>query len=383
MRKAGKVGLWLVLLASVSVPLPALAQESPPPEVPGRVESDPQLAAASKAWHDAWRANVETHLRSVAARGTPRDLLIVGWLWPMQYDEAGRPGAAPWRLARGWIEAAYSASRGDDPLVDWALLNACAKTEAGCDREMLLERMTAADPGNAEPWLTRYSDAVQRNDTVAAERYWQAATGATRYRSRANETGLLMAGTLRQVPMPPLDPALAAAIGEDFMLGRAATPQDMPDVVVMAMHAAVAIPALHPLTQRCRAQVGHLPADTLSACKRLYTLLADDTSTLLFPAIALPRLVEWADSDAEREAARERLRQFAWVHDSVMQLYQRPAHARRLPEDYIDVFLRDGELAAMRHQLKINGIAAEPPPGWQSDTPQYRPVLTGSPAAAR
>lgn len=70
MRKAGKVGLWLVLLASVSVPLPALAQESPPPEVPGRVESDPQLAAASKAWHDAWRANVETHLRSVAARGT-------------------------------------------------------------------------------------------------------------------------------------------------------------------------------------------------------------------------------------------------------------------------------------------------------------------------
>ena len=93
--------------------------------------------------------------------------------------------------------------------------------------------------------------------------------------------------------------------------------------------------------------------------------------------------MEWADSDAEREAARERLRQFAWVHDSVMQLYQRPAHARRLPEDYIDVFLRDGELAAMRHQLKINGIAAEPPPGWQSDTPQYRPVLTGSPAAAR
>lgn len=383
MRKAGRVGLWLVLLASVPVSFPALAQEGPPPEVPGRVESDPQLAAASKAWHDAWRANVETHLRSVAARGTPRDLLVAGWLWPMQYDEAGRPGAASWQLARGWIQAAYSASRGDDPRVDWALLNACAKTDAGCDREVLLERVTAADPGNAEPLLTRYSDAVQRNDTVSAERYWQAATRATRYRSRANETGLLMAETLRQIPMPPLDPALAAAIGEDFMLGRAATPQDMPDAVVMAMNAAIAIPALHPITQRCRAQVGRLPADILSACKRLYTLLADDTSTLLFPAISLPRLVEWADTDAERDVARERLRRFAWVYESTMQLYQRPPATRRMPEDYIDVFLRDGELAAMQRQLEANGIAILPPVGWQPDDPQYRAALTGTPAATR
>ncbi|WP_062358185.1 hypothetical protein [Pseudoxanthomonas mexicana] len=383
MRKPGKVGLWLVLMASVSVPLPALAQEGPPPEVPGRVESDPQLAAASKAWHDVWRANVETHLRSIAARGTPRDLLVAGWLWPMQYDEAGRPEAASWRLARGWVQAAYAASRGDDPLVDWALLNACAKTDAGCDREVLLERLAVADPGNAEPLLTHYSDAVQRNDTVSAERYWQAATSATRYRSRANETGLLMAEMLRQVPMPPLDPALAAAIGEDFMLGRAATPHDMPDVVVMAMHAATAIPTLHPLTQRCRAQVGQLPADTLSACKRIHTLLADDTSTLLFPAIALPRLVEWADTDAERDAARERLRRFAWVYERTMQLYQRPADTRRMPEDYIDVFLRDGELAAMRRQLEANGIATLPPAGWQPDNPQYRAALTGSPAATR
>lgn len=383
MRKAGRVGLWLTLLASVSVSLPALAQEGPPPEVPGRVESDPQLAAASKAWHDAWRANVETHLRSVAARGTPRDLLVAGWLWPMQYDEAGRPAAASWQLARGWIQAAYSASRGDDPLVDWALLNACAKTDARCDREVLLERVIAADPGNAEPLLTRHADAVQRNDTVSAEWYWQAATRATRYRSRANETGLLMAETLRQIPMPPLDPALAAAIGEDFMLGRAATPHDMPDAVVMAMNAAIAIPALHPITQRCRAQVGRLPAHTLSACKRLYTLLADDTSTLLFRAISLPRLVEWADTDAERDVARERLRGFAWVHESTMQLYQRPADARRMPEDYIDVFLRDGELAAMQRQLEANGIAILPPVGWQPDDPQYRAALTGTPAATR
>ncbi|MBL8257820.1 MAG: hypothetical protein JNJ62_14555 [Pseudoxanthomonas mexicana] len=385
MRKAGKVGLWLVLMASVSVPLPALAQEGPPPEVPGRFESDPQLAAASKAWHDAWRANVETHLRSVAARGTPRDLLVAGWLWPLEDDTSRQQASGSlWKpQAREWIQAAYAASTGDDPLVDRTLLDACATTGATCDRGLLLQRLMTAVPGNAEPILAAHYDALQRKNMVAAERYWQAAAGATHYRSRINDLGLLMVTTLRQVRTPPLDPVLAAAIGEDFMLGRAVTPRDMADTMVMAINAAIAMPTLHPITQRCRAQVGQLPADTLSACKRIHTLLADDTSTLLFPAIALPRLVEWADTDAERDAARERLRRFAWVYESTMQLYQRPADARRMPEDYIDVFLHDGELAAMRRQLDANGIATLPPAGWQPDNPQYRAALTGSPAATR
>ena len=81
MRTTMQVCTWLVLMASVLAPSLSLAQDGPPPEVPGRVESDPQLAAASRAWHDAWRANVEAHLRTVAARGTPRDLLVAGWLW--------------------------------------------------------------------------------------------------------------------------------------------------------------------------------------------------------------------------------------------------------------------------------------------------------------
>lgn len=372
MRMTMQVGVWLVLMASVLAPSPAPAQEGPPPEVPGRVESDPQLAAASRAWHDAWRANVEAHLRTVAARGTPRDLLVAGWLWPRSDDDADTH-------ARAWLQAAHAASRGDDPLVDWALLDACATNGARCDRGLLLQRLMAADPGNAEPLLTAYDDAVERRDMAAAERYWQAAAAATHYRAHFNDIGLLMATSLRQVPAPPLDPALAAAIGEDLGLGRAATPQDMADTTVLAINAAIAIPTLHPITQRCRAQVGALPADARTACKRIYTLLAADDSIMIGPAIALPQLVQWADGDVEREAARERLRQFAWVYENVMQLYQRPATARHLPADYVDVFLRDGELAAMRHQLQANGIAGEPPAGWLPARAEHRALLTGTP----
>ena len=375
MRKAMQAGTWLVLMASLFASSAPFAQEGPPPEVPGRVESDPQLAAASKAWHDAWRANVEAHLRTVAARGTPRDLLVAGWLWPRSDDDADIQ-------ARAWVQAAYAASAGADPLVDWALLDACTTNGASCDRRLLLQRLMAADPGNAELLLTAYHDAVQRKDMPAAERYWQAAANATHYRAHFSDVGLLMATTLRQVPAPPLDSALAAAIGEDFGIGRAVTPRDMADVAVMAINAAIAIPTLHPITQRCRAQVGSLPADVRAACKRIYTLLAADGSIVIGPAIALPQLVQWADSDIERDAARERLRRFAWVYENVMQLYQRPSTARHLPGDYVDVFLRDGELAAMRHQLQANGIAGEPAADWLPDHPDYRALLTGNPPTA-
>ena len=111
MRMTMQAGMWLMLMASMLAPSLSLAQDGPPPEVPGRVESDPQLAAASRAWHDAWRANVEAHLRTVAVRGTPRDLLVAGWLWPRSDDDADTQ-------ARAWLQAAHAASTGDDPLVD-------------------------------------------------------------------------------------------------------------------------------------------------------------------------------------------------------------------------------------------------------------------------
>ncbi|WP_299344896.1 hypothetical protein [uncultured Pseudoxanthomonas sp.] len=384
MRTRTRLALWLGMMASVVAASPTIAQEGPPPEIPGRVESDPQLAAASEAWHGAWRANVEAQLRTIAARGTPRDLLVAGWLWPIENDDARRQESRSfWRReARDWIQAAYDASTGDDPLVDWALLNACPKNDARCDRAQLLQRLMAADPGNAEVLLAAYHDAAERRDGNATERYWQAAANATHYRGHVNDVGLLMASTLRQVPAPPLDPALAAAMGEDFGIGRAATPQDLADMAVMGINAAIAMPSLSPVTQRCRTQVEALPLQARSACKRIYALMADDASILITRAVALPQLVQWADTDVERAAARERLRRFAWVYENTMLLYQRPATARQLPADYVDVFLRDGELAAMRRQLQANGLAGDPPVGWLPDRPDYRALLTDGPPSA-
>lgn len=336
-----------------------------------------------EAWREAWRGNVEVHLRSVAARGTPRDLLAAGWLWPMETDEASiaERGVFSRPQAREWIQAAYDGARGDDVLVHWALLDACAMTNAACDKGRLLQRLMAADPGNAEILLTAYQDAIERKDAAAAESYWQAAARGTHYRPRVNELGALMASVLRRAPAPALDPALAAALGEDLGLGRSATASDMADVVVMALNVAVAIPTLQPVQQRCSARVGQLPADTRAACKRIYALLSADESTLLSPMVALPRLVEWADTEAERTEARGRLRRFAWLYENSLRQYGRPAKERRLPVDHLDRVFREGELAAMRYELAREGIAAEPPAGWQPGNPEWRALLGDSPAA--
>jgi hypothetical protein len=381
MRKAGQVGVWLVLIAASWTSAATMAQEGPLPVPPGRVESDPRLTAMDEAWRKAWRSNVEAHLRSVAARGTPRDLLAAGWLWPMETDEASiaERGVPSRPQARAWIQAAYEGARGDDALVDWTLLDACPMSGATCDRGRLLQRLLSADPGNAEILLTAYQHAIERKDAAAAESYWQAAARGTHYRPRINELGALMASVLRRAPAPVLDPALAAALGEDLGLGRSATASDMADIVVMGLNVAIAMPTLQPIQQRCSARIGRLPADTRAACKRIYALLAADGSTPLPALVALPRLVEWADTDAERTEARERLRRFAWLYENSLRQYGRPAQERRLPVDHLDRVFRDGELAAMRYQLGREGIAAEPPAGWQPDHPEWRALLAGAP----
>ena len=375
MRKAGQVGVWLVLIAVSWTSAGTRAQEASPSVPASRVESDPRLSAADEAWREAWRGNVEVHLRSVAARGTPRDLLAAGWLWPMETDEASiaERGVFSRPQAREWIQTAYDRARGDDVLVDWALLDACAMTDAACDRGRLLQRLMAADPGNAEILLTAYQDAIERKDSAAAESYWQAAARGTHYRPRINELGALMASVLRQAQAPVL--------GEDLGLGRSATASDMADVVVMALNVAIVIPTLQPIQQRCSARVGHLPADTRAACRRIYALLSADESTLLPALVSLPRLVEWADTEVERTEARGRLRRFAWLYENSLRQYGRPGKERRLPVDHLNRLFREGELAAMRYQLAREGIAAEPPAGWRPDNPEWRALLGDSPAA--
>lgn len=376
------VALVLSVMASGSIP--AGAQDERMPALPsGRVASDPQLAAMSEAWHAHWRSAVESHLHAVAARGTPRDFLAAGLLWPPSEEDAVRQeGPLTPPQARAWLQAAYDADT-PDPLVAWTLLDACPWRGLACDSSVLMQRLLSVDADNAEIQLDAYAEAAARGDPAQAERHWQAAVAAPRYHSRMKELGALLATTLRGAAAPRLDPRLAVALGEDLGLGRPATPRDMADVLAMAVNTVIAMPALLPVTQRCSPQAGRVPAARLEECRRLYGLLAEDESILITQSLALPRLVEWSGNDGQGMALRERLRRFAWVYEGLMPDPATGSPARVVPDDYLDRFMREGELSAMRHQLEFNGIAGEPPAGWLPANPYWRNLVMSGTASSR
>lgn len=375
-RMSKRLCLAMLAMAAVAPVLAQVPRYEVPPQPVSRLESDPVLARVHAQWVARHRVALENHLRTVAARATPRDLLVAGLLWPPD-EQAAAEGDFPARQSAVWLQAAYDAQP-RDVLVDWVLLDACLSHGVTCDRDALLQGLLKADAGNAELQLRGMSDALRQGDSAQAERYWQAAVRAPRYHERAGEIGRLLQDTLRSVPAPPLDPRVAAAMGEDLRLGRPATDGDMADVASIALVTAIAMPAFQPVTEHCKPVGGPLPPARLDECRALLTRMADDESLLVTQTIALARLRELPSSAADQTALRERLRRLAWVFENAMPPGQnRPGWT--LPADYATRFMRDGELPAMRYLLQANGIALEPPAGWLPQTPHWRNlILTGT-----
>ncbi len=370
--------LCLAVLAMAAAAAPAFAQApqyDAPPQPVSRLESDPVLARVHAQWVARHRVALENHLRTVAARATPRNLLVAGLLWPPD-EQAGAEDAFTSPQSTVWLQAAYDAQP-RDALVDWALLDACLWRGVTCDRDALLQGLLKADAGNAELQLRGLSDALRQGDSARAELYWQAAVRAPHYHDRAGELGRLLQDTLRSVPAPPLDPRVAAAMGEDLGLGRPATDGDIADVASLGLIMA-AVPTLQPVTERCKPVAGRLSPARLDECRALLTRIADDPSLLATQTIALGRLMELPSSAAEQTALSERLRRIVWLLENAMP----PRESRpgwTLPTDYATRFMRDGELAAMRYLLQANGIALEPPADWLPQTPHWRSlILTGN-----
>ena len=379
-RMSKRLCLAMLAMAAAAPVFAQAPQYDVPPQPVSRLESDPVLARVHAQWVARHRVALETHLRTVAARATPRDLLVAGLLWPPD-EQAEAEGDFPARQSAVWLQAAYDAQP-RDVLVDWTLLDACLWRGVTCDRDALLQGLLKADAGNAELQLRGMSDALRQGDSAQADMYWQAAVRAPRYHERAGEIGRLLQDTLRSVPAPPLDPRVAAAMGEDLRLGRPATAGDIADIGSLGLIMAIAVPTLQPVTERCKPVGGRLSPTRLDECRTVLTRITDDQSLLITQIIALPSLMELPSSAVEQTALRERLRRLAWVSENATPGQEgRPGWT--VPADYAMRFMRDGELPAMRYLLQANGIALEPPAGWLPQTPHWRNlILTGSTSGA-
>lgn len=344
-----------------------------------RLQNDPQIKHASEAWTKASREATRQHLRTVAAQGDARSLLVASMLWSGfgdLVDDAPQLQTKPAQETRAWFDAARRA-RPREVLVAWIEASDCVGLSDSCNAHEALQFLLQAEPRNAAVQLLALADADKRGDRKAADGYWRAMASASTYDPHRLEIGRLLHATLAGVDQPPLDPRLAQAMGIWFGLNRPATAQDFADMGAIALSSALALPGFLPITRECKAEkLASASLNRQAECDRVLELLAADQSTLLGPMIGLPKLVELSGDSAEGKAWREQLRQLYWAYENAQQHMVGMTSGGPLPAEYGSWFMTEGELPAMRKLLAHYDLPTQAPAGWLPRTPRYRALVS-------
>lgn len=358
---------------------PACSQASQDAEAGAKSSAELELEEAQKAWHAAAAEATRNHLRTVAAQGDARSLLAAAMLWPQwPADESpgDAPGIAPER--RAWFAAARSVQP-RDPLVAWIEASDCGGLSDSCDPDAALESLLQAEPDNAAVHFLAMAAANRASSQQRAEQHWQAAAASTTYDTHALQMSQLLYAAMEDAVLPPLTPALAQSMGRSLGSNRDATPEDLRDVVTMAVWAAVAIPAYQTPTRMCVVdESAPLPAQRAAQCRRVMTMLASDQTVMIGQMIGLKKMVELSRGSDDAGLWEARFRQFHWTYENALRSMGPTGFP--MPPEYLRWALTEGELPAMRKLLEANGIVPAPPEGWLPEPAELRALLA-QPAA--
>ncbi|GAB3511627.1 hypothetical protein GCM10027400_17090 [Pseudoxanthomonas daejeonensis] len=329
--------------------------------------------AAVKDWNAAYARALKAHLQGLAAQGNARGLLAAALLRPAiaGVDPAtGTGSSAVASEGDGWFDAA-SAVRPRDPLVAWRETTGCQPLWRHCDPAGALAFLLETAGDDMAVHLSALAAAHQRGEMEAAAHHLHAAVQAVRNSGPLVELGRLLLDSVATLQAPAMPPEVAAALGSDFRLNRAATVADQNGVVAMAVWAAQALPAYGPLSSMCR-----VDADTSAGlrddCTRIMARLAD-SPILIEAMLGTVRSVRLAGEGKEAAAWRERLRQLNWTQEQAQHLIM--SSTAPLPADYLQRSLRDGEMAAMNALLEASGIPLQAPAGWLPENPRMRGLV--------
>lgn len=326
---------------------------------------------------------VRQHLRSVATSGNAGELLAAAMLWQTFGEEWKAKGAIssmqasmPGQEARAWFDTARAA-RPRDVRVAWIEANGCAGLSEICESEDALHFLLQAEPDNAAVHLLALAMADKHGDEKAVDAYWRSAAQAKFFDAHVLDIGRLMHSIMRGVAWPPLPSRLSDAMGVSFGLGRPATVDDVADVEIGAIWAAMALPSYSPVSNACKegslktaAQPGRLE------CERVLKLLAEDRSIVISPMVGLTLLVRLRSGSVEGSAWRERLRQLYWTYENHVDDMSAFGHGAPTPGEYMTWFMTEGELPAMERLLELRGKPVQAPAGWLPRTERYRALVT-------
>lgn len=326
-------------------------------------------AAANDPLVDQWARQVgqtmQARLRSMASSGEPRQLYLAGLLWVDAEDDAvsaADGGYAP--IQRVWLQRALEA-RPRDPLVARMEAAGCAPA-LRCDPGAALAFLEQADAGNASVHLRAYTDAQRRGDQAAAERAWQAAVQSDHFDSGALALGKALHASYDGVQWPSL--ASVSLRAQLDAQGMPSTGAGMAAMFVMGAWSAHALPALGDLMRRCSPTVA-TPA-LRDECMAVLNNVANDESTLATAMIG-SRGMAALSSGADATRWQARVRELQWLQQQEQQEQPRASTVDGLA-DKLEAVLTQGEVPALRARLQRQGLAVQPPAGWQPGAPGHQ-----------
>lgn len=370
---------WIALVALWAGPAIAATPAAEPTQITADAGAAPP--AEFKRWQRGFDAAMLEHAHSLAARGDARSLLAAALLVPINFDGASGRALPASADARVWFDAARAA-RPADPLVAWLEATDCP-IALQCDADAAIARLLQVDGDNgAVRWLA-INAALRGGDAIAARAHLRLAADAERFQPYTNEVLRLLLEARDAATLAPMGAATAKAMGSAQNFGRPTSNAEMVAVVSMAQWAAIAMPAVAGVVELCQLDVDAPQRDAAlrQDCAGLLAHAANDDSVMVYPAIALPALIELSEG-AEQAAWQARLREFAWLYERAAPLLSTPDDAEAGLTGYARRMAADGELAAMRQLLQAHDIPLAPPTGWLPAAPRYRALLAtgGAPA---
>lgn len=360
---------WIALAALWASPATAATPSTEPTPVTG----DAAMPAEDRRWQRGLDAAMLDHAHALAARGDARSLLAAALIAPISFDEASGRALPISADAQAWFDAARAA-RPADPLVAWLEATGCPLA-LQCDADAAIARLLQVDGDNAAVQWLAINAALHGGDEITARTHLRLAANAERFQPYINEVLQLLLEARDAAALAPMDASTATAMGTAQHFGRPTSDAEMVAVVSMAQWAAIAMPAVAGVAKLCQLDVDAPQRDAAlrQDCAGLLARAANDGSVMVYPAVALPALIELSEG-AEQAAWQARLREFAWLYEQAAPLLSTPDAEAGLV-GYARQMAADGELAAMRQLLQANHIPLAPPADWLPTAPRYRALL--------
>lgn len=316
-------------------------------------------SASTEAWRQDYRDAIDTHLLAQTDADDPRTRLMAAW----RQEAATRTGHLATVMRQALAEG------GDDPLLAWIEAAEVLRIEGVARPEGGRERLARLDPDNAAVQLLLAEAAARSGDSVAEEAHFLAVMDTGRYDSYFLAIGRHLRDAVVGATLPPMSAEVAAELGSELEgepTGRPTYDAGLHrEIETMAIAIAVAMPALQYPLRRCFPEQQPVQdAGLRTVCRHLSRQMAADRTNALVQRLGLTMLLRLAPGDTEAPAWREALRQHAWTWQNGTGLVARHATDPDSSARYLDAFYAQGELAAMRELLRIEGIPLTPPADW-------------------